>query len=112
MVAPALMPIELTNILRQRMRRQPPMSLMEARARLAQFLAMPINLATPSGLYDRALELAANHNLPSAYDALYVALAEHLGCELWTADERLINNLRGRLGFVKGIASYTPGDPL
>ena len=34
----------------------------------------------------RAWELRAN---VTAYDAAYVALAEVLGCELWTADQRL-----------------------
>ncbi|MHB1784331.1 MAG: type II toxin-antitoxin system VapC family toxin [Acidimicrobiales bacterium] len=34
----------------------------------------------------RAYELRAN---VTAYDATYVALAELLGCALWTADERL-----------------------
>jgi predicted nucleic acid-binding protein len=34
----------------------------------------------------RAVELRAN---VTAYDATYVALAESLGCDLWTADERL-----------------------
>jgi len=34
----------------------------------------------------RACELRAN---VTAYDAAYVALAEVLSCELWTADQRL-----------------------
>lgn len=34
----------------------------------------------------RVFELRAN---VTAYDAVYVALAEELGCELWTADRRL-----------------------
>ena len=34
----------------------------------------------------RAWELRAN---VTAYDATYVALAEVLGCELWTGDQRL-----------------------
>lgn len=34
----------------------------------------------------RAFELRAN---VTAYDATYVALAESLGCDLWTADGRL-----------------------
>lgn len=41
---------------------------------------------------DRILEIAAEHGR-SAYDAAYVALAEHLGVDLITADERLYNAL-------------------
>jgi predicted nucleic acid-binding protein len=37
-------------------------------------------------LMRRAFELRAN---VTPYDAAYVALAEVLGCELWTADQRL-----------------------
>lgn len=40
------------------------------------------------GLMRRAFELRAN---VTTYDAAYVALAEHLGCVLLTADERLAN---------------------
>jgi predicted nucleic acid-binding protein len=40
------------------------------------------------GLLRRAYELRAN---VSAYDAVYVALAETLGCELLTTDARLAN---------------------
>ncbi|MHB8245648.1 MAG: type II toxin-antitoxin system VapC family toxin [Acidimicrobiales bacterium] len=36
----------------------------------------------------RAYELRAN---VTAYEAPYIALAEVLGCELWTADRRLAN---------------------
>lgn len=36
----------------------------------------------------RAYQLRAN---VTAYDAAYVALAEILSCELWTADQRLAN---------------------
>jgi predicted nucleic acid-binding protein len=37
------------------------------------------------------LELRANF---SAYDATYVALAEHLNAELMTADDRLVRAVR------------------
>jgi len=30
-------------------------------------------------------------NRAAAYDSFYLALAECLGCELWTADQRLVN---------------------
>lgn len=47
------------------------------------------DLVPASRLSARAFELAADHGL-SAYDALYVALAEARGCPLITADARLI----------------------
>jgi predicted nucleic acid-binding protein len=39
------------------------------------------------------------------YDCLYVALAEREGCELVTADQRLINNLGPAFPFIKSLAS-------
>jgi predicted nucleic acid-binding protein len=104
-VAPPLLPSEVATIIRQRMR-QGQVRLDEARALLTQFLALPITLQAPGTLYDRALVLADRHNLPAVYDAHYVALAELLGATLWTADQRLLRALSGRLPFVRSIADY------
>jgi predicted nucleic acid-binding protein len=40
----------------------------------------------------RALELAGKLGQSKAYDAFYLALAEKLVSEFWTADERLFNS--------------------
>jgi predicted nucleic acid-binding protein len=37
----------------------------------------------------RAFRWTRRLNRPAAYDSLYLAVAESLGCELWTADQRL-----------------------
>ena len=42
----------------------------------------------------RALDWARRLGQAKAYDAMYVASAENLGGELWTADERLANSCR------------------
>jgi predicted nucleic acid-binding protein len=57
-------------------------------------------------LHERALLLADDYKLPAAYDGYYVALAENLGCDLWTADERLLRRLSGRAPFVKALAVF------
>lgn len=41
----------------------------------------------------------------SVYDCLYVALAEREGCELVTADMRLVNNLRPFFPFITPLAA-------
>lgn len=105
MVAPPFLPVEVTNTIRQYLRRRD-LSLDQARALLAHFLAIPIELHAPPSLYDRALLMADQYNLPAAYDAHYVALAEHFGATLWTADRRLVNTLGGRLPFVRWIGEY------
>jgi predicted nucleic acid-binding protein len=40
------------------------------------------------------------------YDCLYVALAEREGCELVTADQRLITNLGPTFPFIRSLASF------
>src|SRR5688572_21202512 len=80
MVAPPLLLSEVANVLRQRMRRKG-LPLADARQLLAEFLALPIAITAPIGLYDQALQVADQYNLPAAYDAQYVALAQHLGCD-------------------------------
>lgn len=55
-----------------------------------------IRIAHPRDLFDRAWAIAVELSRPTTYDAVYVALAELRGCELWTADERLMNAAGGR----------------
>ncbi len=110
-VAPPLLPIEVTNIVRRRRRRvkppaQQPLSLAEARESLDHFLAFVIELSLPSQLHRRALELAEAPGLPAVYDAYYVALAQMLGCEFWTADRNLVGAVQDRLPFVRWIGDY------
>ncbi|MBI2330321.1 type II toxin-antitoxin system VapC family toxin [Candidatus Daviesbacteria bacterium] len=110
-VAPPLLPIEVTNIVRQRMRRakppgEPLLSLVEAKQHLDRFLAFLVELQLPPGLHQRALELAHAHGLAAAYDAHYIALAQMLGCEFWTADRNLMRAVQEKLPFVKWIGDY------
>lgn len=47
----------------------------------------------PHGIEEVAWALARRWNLPAAYDAAYLALAEVTGGELWTADRRFAASL-------------------
>jgi len=51
--------------------------------------------------------LAAQFNRPAAYDSQYLAVAERLGCEFWTADERLYNAVKTHLSWVKWLGNFT-----
>ena len=104
-VAPAVLIMEVTNTIRRRMLRDH-ISLSQASRLLGQFAAVPITIAGPEAFSERALALADSHKLPAVYDAYYVALAEQVGCELWTDDHRLLSALGGKLPFVKWIGDY------
>lgn len=105
-VAPPLLPLEVTNILRQRMRANPGLSLKDATEQLNDFLALPVDYRNPMGLHHQALVLADALGLPATYDAHYLALAEHLGCELWTDDQRLMRQVAASLPFVRWIGDH------
>jgi predicted nucleic acid-binding protein len=105
-VAPPLLPLEVTNILRQRMRTRDGLSLVAATQHLDDFLAFPMEFHNPAGLHPQALVLADALSLPATYDAHYLALAEHLGCELWTDDQRLLRHVANSLPFIRWIGDH------
>ena len=52
----------------------------------------------------RAMEIAEQTGQKAVYDAQYVALAERLGCELWTADERFVRTVGAAFPFVRSLS--------
>jgi predicted nucleic acid-binding protein len=63
-----------------------------------------IRYLSPENLHVRAWELAKRLQRPAAYDTHYLALAEILGCEFWTADKRLSNAVRDELPWIRHLA--------
>jgi len=106
-VAPTLFLYEVTATLRKKVHRRL-LTLAEGKEAFAAALAVEVTLRAPSGLHERAWELAARFNRPTAYDSHYLALAEMLGCEFWTADQRLFNTVRGELNWVRWLGEYQP----
>jgi predicted nucleic acid-binding protein len=69
-------------------------------------LSQPIQLFISESLLKRGYDFATQFNLSTAYDAQYLAVAEHLQCEFWTADQSLYNILNASLAWVKWIGHY------
>lgn len=100
--APHLMPVELTNALHQRVVRGE-LTVEAATQRLASLLSSGLELHQPPPIYGRALALARQLRQGATYDAHYLALAEMLGCDLWTADERFYRAVSPVVGRVRWV---------
>jgi len=85
LVAPHLLPFELTNIARNKVRRRPDAAPVLAE-QLRTALALPVTLYDVNHL--EVLALAAAQDL-TAYDASYLWLARRLGAKLVTLDRDL-----------------------
>ena len=106
-VAPLLLRYEVTSAL-WRKTVQKVMASEDARRALQEALALDIQYLDPPGLSLQALELAARFQRPAAYDAHYLALADHLSCPFWTADERLYNAIRADCPHVCWLGDCRP----
>jgi len=71
-----------------------------ARAKLSILAASDLVTAAPKPTLARALELALELGL-TVWDAAYVALAESLATEFWTADRDLAGRARRRFPWVR-----------
>lgn len=97
--APTLLYYEVSNAL-YRYQQAGMMSSSAVRMALKAALALPVRLYGDQGLHRRALDLAERFSLPAAYDAHYLALADWLGGEFWTADRRLAQAVQDDLRWV------------
>jgi len=103
LVAPTLLFYEVTNGLYQQQKNNilSPETIWQT---LELSLELPITLVNEANLHLKARDIAIRYNLPATYDAQYLALAEWMDIELWTADQRLVNTLKPfKVKWVKGI---------
>jgi len=108
-VAPSLFRYEIIAVIRKHVYRGT-FSLEDGIKARDQLLSEPIKLLMNDDLLRRAYEMATQFNRPTAYDSQYLAVAEHLGCEFWTADERMFNAVSSALPWVKWISNFSlPG---
>jgi len=106
--APCLLLVEATNVLHRRAALGH-ISLSRARQLLAGLLNMGIEIRESPQIHFRAMELAQELQRPSVYDTHYLALADILGCDLWTADERFFNSVKERQPRIRWLGEFKPG---
>ncbi|MEA5512317.1 type II toxin-antitoxin system VapC family toxin [Crocosphaera sp. UHCC 0190] len=99
-VAPTLIMYEVSNGI-YRYQKAGQITQDEAESLLNSALNLGIQFYGDSNLHQEALKLANLYNLSATYDAHYLALAQRLQVELWTADKRLFNTVSPSLSWVK-----------
>lgn len=105
--APPLLRYEVVAALRKHVHRQT-LTAQEALRTRDELLAYPMAWFIDVSLLKRGYEFATQFNFPTAYDSQYLAVAERLKCEFWTADERLYNSLNAHLTWVKWVGNFVP----
>lgn len=105
LIAPYLFVFEITAVLRKVCYRGLLDPVLGEKA-LKKALEFDVTYQTFSGIHERAWALATQFNRPTAYDAHYLALAEHVDCAFWTADQRLFNAVNQKLPWVNLLGDF------
>lgn len=93
-IAPELLIVEATNVVLKKQRRKE-VSADEAAGLISLLEKMPIRYFGHHALYKSTHHIATETGL-TAYDALFLALAQDRGAALFTVDERLEQEARRR----------------
>ena len=91
--APYLMLAEVANAL-HRKAADGELALQVAIEALEDMDTLEIDFSNPPNIHAGALQLADRLDQGAVYDSIYLALAERLDCELWTADRRFYRAAR------------------
>jgi predicted nucleic acid-binding protein len=103
LIAPDVFPVEVAHAL-TRAERQGRITPAQGRTHFQDFVTTLPVLQPSLPLLARAYALSSQYRV-GVYDCLYVALAEREGCELVTADDKLVKSLRPHFPFIVQLAS-------
>ena len=107
MMAPDFMASEFATALRKKIA-EGILTNEDAKRLLTGLYQSGIDFRPSRPLHDRAIDLAVELNQRLAYDSHYLALAESLNCDFWTADEPFYRAARNTYPQVQWIGSYQP----
>ena len=103
LIAPDVFPVEVSHAL-ARAERKKIMPFGQAAALLLDVMNSAPVLSSYLPLLPRATDIASQMRC-GVYDCLYIALAEKEGCELVTADYKLVKNLKKKFPFIFALTS-------
>lgn len=108
-VAPAFAWAEVGSVLRKKVR-QGRLLPDEAERAWRLFIGLPIEYVDSLEIRERAWAIASDCNLPTLYDAAFLAAAETLldgPGEFWTSDNGLVTALQDKKPYVRGLYGQT-----
>jgi predicted nucleic acid-binding protein len=103
LLAPDVFAVEVAHAL-ARAERKGDIPVGDAELHLLNILSTSPQFQPSLAILRRALAISSAARI-GVYDCLYVALAEREGCELVTADDRLVKNLQGQFPFIRSLGS-------
>lgn len=106
LAAPRLFRSEVTAVMRKAVYQQR-IAHDQGRSLLARRLVDPIEFYEDDDLLASAYELAQRFKRPRAYDSQYMALAERLNSEFWTADETLYNSIQSKFSPIRWLGTLS-----
>jgi predicted nucleic acid-binding protein len=106
LLAPDVFPIEVAHAL-TRAERQGRIVAGQAQLLWADVMLTPPRLEPSGVLLPRAIQISSIQRI-GVYDCLYVALAEREGCELVTADDKLLKGLQPAFSFISPLSALAP----
>ena len=104
-VAPTYLLAEVANAVHRRIAKED-LSVDGGVLAFERMLRSDIEIVNSSNQWGRALRLATELKQGAVYDAHYLALAESLDCELWTADAHFHGAARGQYPRVRLLAEF------
>ena len=105
LIAPDFMPSEFATALRKKIQ-EGILTAAGAKQLMGELYKYDIDLRPSQPLHDRAIDLAVELNQRLAYDCHYLALAESLDCDFWTADRPFYRAAQGSYPRVRWIGNY------
>ncbi|NEU73337.1 type II toxin-antitoxin system VapC family toxin [Hassallia byssoidea VB512170] len=100
LVAPAFAWAEVGSVLRKKTRMQV-ITTEEAQGFFEDFCELPIDYIEVEEIRAKTWEIAEQYKLPTLYDAAFLACAESISAEFWTADAALVKQLIPRPGYLR-----------
>lgn len=101
-VAPAFAWVEVGSVLRKKTR-MGAIATEEAQGFFQDFCLLPIDYIEEEAIRVRAWEIAEQYGLPTLYDAAFLACAESVSGEFWTADTTLVRQLIPRPAYLQEL---------